>query len=147
MALVPESERLAKPSGLDPWLLHAPSAHPAWSWYWLTGCALRDFPDMPTAVITRDGATHEMMIWAIHPDCTPDPDAITAQRLSLLRPPNLVHQLVDITDEVAKKVMRMFVHAICDGNASPDSDFMQMNARMIDAAAAHFAHPRQGAPS
>lgn len=121
---------------LASWLIHVPTAHPAWSWYLLTVISLRDIPGMPPAYKQFTGADHEVLIYALDPaHPLPDPDDGDAKvPAKYLSPPNLVHQVGGATDEMMIDVIDLLAHAFVDGYANPDSDYRRHTANMINSA-------------
>lgn len=132
------------PAGLDRWFIHAPGAHPLWDWHTLSGCMLRDFPGLPAAKLWRPSASHEFDICAVNPDwqvVIDEPGKDDRCGRFLLQPPNMTHQVCDLTDEMALELQFLLVRAIVTGLTSPDDDFKAQNADMLESTAVHL---RQG---
>lgn len=101
------------------WIVFAPWAHPLWHSYAIAVCHLRDVPGQTRpAVIRREGATHEFMVYALDPD---QPRTID-EPAHLLHPGNFVAQLVGMTDEDAVTFVRAICVEIADGRLNPDTD-------------------------
>lgn len=144
MPAVPDEQKRANPAGLSLWLLHAPGAHPHWSWHMMAVTALRDFPGVPPAKLHAVGNTHEIVVGAIDPAWDPRPwidnlgDPSVKFGSRILRPTNMVHQLSAITDDQAIELGYLLVRAFCQGLSSPDDDFKTKNIAMITATADHL---------
>lgn len=138
------SNKALLPTDVGSWLLYCPGAHLAWS-YWMMGAAsLADFPGMPPAKIVVPGATHEVMIWSIHPDHVIEIDLfrrgewLEGEPRPLLSPPDLVHQVRLPSDEVAEHLLEMMAKEIMTGRISPDQDFRVVWAAILDRTAEHM---------
>lgn len=108
----------AEAAALPNWIVHAPAAHPLWSHY-LIGCIpLRDLPGLPPAFIHLDGATHEVIVYAMDPEHQPEIDGVPY----LLTPVNFVGQFIADSDEAAAQRVQAAVQEIVDGVLSPDTD-------------------------
>jgi hypothetical protein len=134
---------LAKPdhaASVASYLLFCPGAHPLWS-YWNLGVVhLRPLPGVRPAIITRPGATHEILMAALDPDTTPDPDDV-GEGWPWLRPFDLVEQFQVPGDEYARQLARLMVEMIMHGN-SPDSDYRRSWQNVVQATAAHYREGR-----
>lgn len=102
-------------------LLHRPDAHPAWHTYLLGLIHLRPIAGYGAAVLEHPSATHELTIFALDPQSTPDPADISS--LKPLLPPNLVYQLRGYTDERALSLFKAFSAALSERVLSPDTDW------------------------
>lgn len=103
------------------WILCAPGAHPAWSFYQVTLVHLRPVEGLPPPVLKRPGVEHEIAIMALHPDTRPLPDD-TATWV-FLTPPNAAGQFGGLDDADAERVLKALVAAFVSGKVSPDSDY------------------------
>lgn len=101
------------------WIVAAAWAHPLWSHYAVLGIALRDVPGVPKAKINLQGATHEVMVYALDPDFRPAVDEMP----HYLTPVNFVGQFVAADDQSAAERIRQAVQEVADGTLSPDTDF------------------------
>jgi hypothetical protein len=106
---------------LPAWIASAPYAHPIWSSYMICTISLRETPGVPKAKVSMEGATHEVMVFAIDPDCRPAVDDIPR----LLHPVNFAGQFIEPSDEAAAARVRQAVQDVIDGVLSPDTDFLQ----------------------
>ena len=113
-------------AGLDHWIVEARWAHPAWHSYSILLMHLRDMPGQKPTKFYIPDATHELLVHVI------DPDKSRRELLATgiikghwLDPANFGAQFVEITDDLARERVRKTVQMICDGNLSPDSDFMR----------------------
>lgn len=110
-------------------VVFAPWAHLAWAYYLIGAIHLRPLPNLKPAKINLPGATHEIIVEALHPETAPNPDAGKFERL---HPPNFIGQWVaqarrnpvDLDRAAAAKV-RGAVEEILAGKLSPDSDFIR----------------------
>jgi hypothetical protein len=100
------------------WYVHAPFSHPLWPCVVVIGLSLRDVPGWPPAKINLDGATHEVMVYALDPK----------QSIRLDRPPayltpcNFAGQFTADSDDAAAQRIELAVRDICAGELNPDSD-------------------------
>ncbi len=111
------------------WLVHAPTAHPAWKWYAVSLIALRDIP--PGVKWATEEMTHEVMIVALDPAWTPDDNWSEQWAPRMLSPVDLCEVLPSLTDERAVEVTRLLVDTFCRGLSAPDSDFRHQNAALL----------------
>lgn len=103
---------------LPSWIASAPYAHPVWSYYAILCIALRDVPGVPKAKINLEGATHEVMVFALDPDVVP----VIDDTPRVLRPINFVGQFVATDDAAAEARIRQAVQDVIDGKLNPDTD-------------------------
>jgi hypothetical protein len=104
---------------LPSWICSASYAHPAWSHYWITGLALRDHPGVTPAKINLEGATHEVMVYALSPDHPYTVDDFPR----FLTPANFHGQFIEPSDDAAAARVQQAVQDVIDGVLSPDTDF------------------------
>jgi hypothetical protein len=124
--------RLAEPtftpkpgkSTIDAWLVTIPSAHPVWHSYSFTCIHLRDIPDAPPCRIALEGATHEISIYALHPESPREP-AINTCKFDTLQPINFAAQIISSSDEAARTVMMHTVAKMINGELNPDTDYQR----------------------
>jgi len=109
------------------WVIEAPSAHPIWHSYMLTLISLRPMPGIET-VFHLDGATHEFWLYALEPDA-PRQSIIAGMENSLsrwwLNPCNFAAQFIAPSDKEALHRIRSAVARICEGQLSPDTDYIR----------------------
>lgn len=104
------------------WVVYAPWAHPIWANYWILCIHLRSCPNMPEPKINLEGATHEVFVYALNPEETPDllhPDR------TRLNPLNFAGQWMAGTDLDAEEKIERTVDEILAGTLSPDTDFLR----------------------
>ena len=101
------------------WIVEARYAHPMWHSYLVAAVALRDMPGVPKAVVHLQGATHEVMVYALNPE---QPRAINAAP-QYLTPANFHGQWRAESDAAAVRFIEETVHLVIDGHLSPDTDF------------------------
>lgn len=124
------------------WMIHAPQAHPLWTYYTLAIVHLRQLDGQskpPT--ITVPGATHEFLIASLDPNVPlPDLDALGRGEatLSFLRPIDVIQQFTVRDDAEAHRLGDLAVRAIADGVISPDQDFRSAWRAAINDTAAHL---------
>jgi hypothetical protein len=95
------------------WFLDCPGQSPAWRHYHLGIVHLRPIEGVKPAVISREGATHEIILAALDPKSNPQPDDINTW--SWLRPINYVGQLALPSDEDAKTILALLAKATANG--------------------------------
>lgn len=100
------------------WLIYRPDAHPMWSYYWLGCVSLRDVPNAPPPLILLEGATHEVMLYALNPGVDPALD----QAPSFLMPGNFHGQFIESSDDAAALRIRATVQDLVEGRLNPDTD-------------------------
>lgn len=118
--LAPEQD-----AALVHWLVEAAWAHPFWHSYSVVLIHLRDgAPDKRPPKIYKEGATHEVWVWAVDPEKDRRKLVETGLVEGIwLSPMNYGGQFVAECDAVAVAAVRKAVARICDGSLSPDTDF------------------------
>lgn len=101
------------------WIVEAAYAHPVWSNYAILAVALREVPGVPKAVIHAEGATHELMLFALDPDHPPAVDDLPR----MLQPVNFAAQFTEADDAAAAARVQQAVQDICDAKLNPDTDY------------------------
>lgn len=105
---------------LPSWIVRAAYAHPLWSHYAVYCIALRDAPGVPKAVVNLEGATHEVMVFALDPDHKPAVDDLP----HTLHPVNFTGQFAEASDLAAAARVQQAVQDVIDGVLNPDSDYI-----------------------
>lgn len=128
------------PAALPLWFVHAPGAHPMWQWHSVNAYHLRPIEGQPPAKLRHPNASHEFAIMALDPDwdVVVDPTHETRVSAHYLSPPNMIHQVCDLTDEQAGELLHLFVRALVDGLTSPDDDCRTHNAQLLEGTADHL---------
>lgn len=112
-----------KPFGVT-WLITAALAHPVWSQYALLLYDLTT-PAEPTPQVYLDGATHEVLLFALDP-AHPAVSAkalIEERQFRTLDPPNHGYQFTAKDDVAAVSRLQLIVDEIEARRLSPDTDF------------------------
>lgn len=104
------------------WIASAAYAHPMWSHYAIMCIALRDVPGLPPAKVNLEGATHEVMVFAMVPDQAPAVDDMP----KLLHPGNFIGQFIAPDDMAAAARVQQAVQDVIDGTLNPDTDFRRL---------------------
>lgn len=104
------------------WIASAAYAHPMWKHYTIMGIALRDVPGVPKANVNLEGATHEVMVFAMDPAHRPATDDFPR----LLQPSNFVGQFVAADDRSAAARIQQAVQDVIDGTLNPDTDYRRL---------------------
>lgn len=123
-----EEDRAAFEASVGEYIIHAPHAHPFWSWYYLAGITLRDIPGSPPASRQFEGATHELLVLSLDPDKpAPRPNGEFGQQGALhpLSPPDHVIQTMFVNDEQFGEIVDLFAQAVVNGVLSPDCDWRE----------------------
>ena len=102
------------------YIVSAEWAHPVWSHYFICCVHLRDVEGVPAANIALEGATHEVMVFALDPSAEIPLDTMP----TTLRPINFSGQFIAASDEDAKEKIEEVVLEIINGKLSPDTDFI-----------------------
>lgn len=95
------------------WFLDCPGQSPAWRHYGLSIIHLREIKGVGPAHITREGATHEVILTALDPEKNPAPTG--RETWSWLRPINFCGQLRLPSDEQAREVIEYLAKGTADG--------------------------------
>ena len=109
-------------TSLTAWLVNRKGAHPLWSWWCVSVVHLRDISGMPPAKKHYPEAEFELMVVAVDPDHSPDPDK-AHEGYPLLSPVDVVHQFHGLSDTDAIRLCAEAVEAIVEHRISPDQDF------------------------
>lgn len=109
---------------VDQWLVQAPWAHPLWHTYWLHIAhlrpILRDGAEIPT-ILHLEGATHELWLYAVHPDTQIEQLLVTGD-IPFLTPMNFASQLILRGDDAARYLLGWTVEDVLHGRLNPDTD-------------------------
>lgn len=127
-AVMDATDRAAFEATLRQYIIHAPGAHPFWSWYYMAGISLRDIPGAEPAKRHFEGATHELMVMSLDPDKeAPRPNGKFGEHgtLAPLDPPDHVIQTMFVNDEQFGEIVDLFAKAVVNGGLSPDSDWRE----------------------
>lgn len=111
-------------AGVGLWLINCPRAHPLWSHYIFCVFHLRPIEGVPPPTINLQGATHEVVLFAMSPDWVPrldDPNYINSR----LVPLNFAAQFCAGSDVEARRYCLRALNEIAEGVLSPDTDFMR----------------------
>lgn len=110
------------------WLITAPPYHPFWSQYLLLVVRLTDdLPGYPPPHHAFEGTTHELMVWAVNPECgvqtieSANADLAAGRMPPIMTPQNVVEQYI-ATDDEMRKVASLCAQGIVHGVLNPDSD-------------------------
>lgn len=111
-------------AAVSAWLITSPHFHPAWSQWILAVNQLRDMPNLHPAVLTFEGASHEISIVALNPD---KPAAIgdladPAWKMRYLLPVNINYQFT-ATDDEMRYVCALMCWSISAGHHTPEPAF------------------------
>jgi hypothetical protein len=107
-------------------IVSAPYAHPHWQNYFCSVIHLRDVPGLDPATIYLEGATHEMLLWAMNPKKGIAPileykdDNVMSYCLS---PVNFGAQFVSASDQAAHDLILIAMKDVADARLNPDTDF------------------------
>lgn len=104
------------------WFIHCPGAHPFWYGYFFLLIHLRPLKDQRPTKIHLEGATHEVMLWAVHPDwkCDLSDPKFMNHRLE---PINFAAQFRAGTDQEALRYCLRALTDVANGGLNPDTDF------------------------
>lgn len=126
-------------ASLGAYLVCAPQAHPFWSWHVLSIIHLRETPELgPANRVDFPGATHEVLSVALSPDYDAglDPDDISTW--VMLRPEDVVHQVMLADDEQASELLGLAAKAVAEGMLIPDSDWQTTWERILNRTCEHI---------
>jgi hypothetical protein len=111
------------------WLVTAAWAHPLWQQYEIALYDLTTETDDGPPILYLEGATHEVVVHALHPDFPldrlprPGETPNDAEKIHHLIPPNHAYQFVAESDAAAEQRIQEIVDGINAGMVSPDTDF------------------------
>ena len=103
------------------WWVYAPWAHPLWHSY-LIGLADLVTPTKKTPKIYMQGATHEVQVFALHPDQN---EGYPWPPVPLI-PANHIYQFKAENNEMAELRIEGVIAAIKQQRLSPDTDFVRV---------------------
>lgn len=109
------------------WILNVPWANGLWEDYNITLIHLRPVEGLSDPYIYLPGATHEIMVAAMHPDWPRDM-LLTPISKYFLQPLNFVGQFIcddEESDHSARVTVQTAVIDILHGRLSPDTDYGQ----------------------
>lgn len=129
-----DENRLATLAG---WLVNCPKAHPAWQWWVVGSCHLRDIEGLPTAKKRYPEAEFEFLIFTVDPVAHPEPDP-EKPRYRALEPLDVVEQFHGVSDRDAARICAAAVRAIVNGLLSPDQDARRDWRASIEKTVEHF---------
>ena len=130
------------------WIVHAPGAHPFWTYWAVSIVHLRPIAGAKPPHKKFPGATHEFMILALNPDKPlPSLDVPSTGKwpLYFLEPFDVVEQFEAATDAIANEIGELAVRAIVAGKASPDQDYRSWWAEAIRETAEHYRSGKHAA--
>lgn len=105
-------------SSIGQWVIYAPYAHHMWHSYALSLIHLRHVHGVAAATFLLDGATHELMLFALDPA---EPIVLPGP-LPILSPMNFGAQIIERSDATAIARMEEAVQDVVDGVLNPDTD-------------------------
>lgn len=114
--LLKSEDRKKKPWGRT-WWVRAPFAHPLWHSYMFSLADLTT-PTKQPAIIRMEGATHELVVFALdpaHPETSFPPH--------LLQPANHGYQFRAESNAAAEQRVLNIIHRIVAQQFSPDTDY------------------------
>lgn len=105
------------------WLINSPIWHLAWTQYILGVVSLEDHPDLPSAKLKFQGATHEMFVMALHPEHKQTIQTVQEHcktgALPFLKPVNISEQF-ECTDDEIRQVAWLAGRAVVHGHLAPE---------------------------
>lgn len=105
------------------WGLHLPGAHPIWNDYVILLYDLTT-PLTETPIIYLDGATHEILLYAVNPDRQLLPETPIADYYpALLHPANHGYQFKAASNDAATARIQLLVDEMLNNTLSPDTDW------------------------
>jgi hypothetical protein len=89
---------------------------------------LRPLPNQTEVTkIYLDGATHEIWLYALHPETDRQGliELLSPSKGGRLHPLNFAAQFIEVSDEAALDRAEAAVRKVCDGLLSPDQDYIR----------------------
>ena len=119
-----DAARAALQSTRGTWLITSPGWTPAWSQYVLSIVELSDYPGLPPAYRKFDGATHELLVFALNPEAGLQTVATVQDHcrigdLPYLQPLNVAEQF-ECTDDEIETVAWLAARAVVQGHLPPE---------------------------
>lgn len=99
------------------WIVWAPWAHPVWPYHWFSLVHLREIEGHENPTILVENATHQLVIFALHPDHVPE-----MGDLRTLEPVSVMQQFVAKDDAAALQAIEKCLRQVATGRVTPDSD-------------------------
>lgn len=110
------------------WLLTCPGRHPVWSQWALNAITLAPVDGYPPAKITVEGATHELLLFALAPQIVVDPNLrlwtpadVREYARNMLTPVNIAEQVTLDTDDQARELVSLLAQAVVHGVLDPET--------------------------
>lgn len=147
VADVPPEVRAAIETTRGSWLITSPVWTPAWTQWVLSLVTLGDHPGLPKAKLKFDGATHELLLLAVHPDSPQTVETVQGHcrtgDLPFLTPINVAEQF-ECTDDEARAVAWLAARAVVNGQlpAEPPLGYESFRATWLAACTKTLAHLR-----
>lgn len=110
-------------AGVGAWIVHAPGSHPLWPWRFVFAIHLRGAAGLPEPFLHFPGASHEIVVISLDPKHYPPELDGGAGSLHPLTPPDVVEQVMGLTDDQATELLDLLVVGCCGGHLVPDADW------------------------
>jgi hypothetical protein len=140
-------EHVDQTACLQSWIIEQPGVHVFWSRWQVSVVHLRDIPGQSKQAFKKfPEATHEFMIFALDPECYGEHEAWPAkiERVGLMHPADLVHQVAVTSDQVASHLCELLVEGACRGQVILDSDYCSRNRAILDATVERYNSGKHG---
>lgn len=131
---------------VDRWLIEAPWAHPAWHSYLLSLVSLKPIAGMGPPKMYLVDASHELVLFATDPEHPREPILTRTSMAAVLEPANFAAQFREDDDDAASRRVARAVQMICDGQLSPDTDFLSAWCVLFGNNMVRRALPTPGVP-
>ncbi len=111
-------------AGIGVWMIHAPwMAAAVWSWHYVSLIHLRDLPNQSRRPhLSFEGATHELIAYAIDPKLVLDLSAGQIPRMQFLSPVSIVQQFGPCTDAEALRKVESCLEMVVHGQLTVEAD-------------------------
>lgn len=129
------AKRKSQQGAVSQWLVKG-AFHPFWDQWVVAAISLKDIEGVPPAKKHKPEYTHEIIIFSVDPRVKVDPDVLPKGGFAM-DPPDLVKQFTVPEDKDAAWIVEAMIIHICNGQASPDSDWKRYWEETIERTAAH----------
>lgn len=123
------------PANIGAWVVDAPGAHACWRVWIVLLVHLRHVDGLAPAIVTRPGATHQVVTVPVNPDQEVDPDETSLRDVQWLGNGDVEVQFKVGSDAQAVRVVEAVLARVGAAELSPDIDYNRLWSAVVDQAA------------